>query len=119
MPKLSTTAIKRQIALLQKRLIAAEKSKIPAIKRVKALMKKLGIQLEDLADHLAPQTTSLQRRGRPRKAASDKTANSAGTRKVAIKYRDDKGNTWSGRGKTPRWLVTAEKTGKGRDAFKV
>lgn len=27
--------------------------------------------------------------------------------KVAIKYRDDKGNTWSGRGVKPRWLTNA------------
>jgi len=36
-----------------------------------------------------------------------------------IKYRDRKGNTWSGRGKTPRWLVAAEKAGKKRESFVV
>ncbi|MBM4232027.1 MAG: H-NS histone family protein, partial [Gammaproteobacteria bacterium] len=30
---------------------------------------------------------------------------------------DDKGNTWTGRGKTPRWLAAAEKAGAKRDQF--
>jgi DNA-binding protein H-NS len=38
---------------------------------------------------------------------------------VAIKYRDEAGNTWTGRGKTPRWLVEAEKAGKPRESFKI
>lgn len=36
-----------------------------------------------------------------------------------IKYRDRKGNSWSGRGKTPRWLVVAEEAGKKRESFLV
>ncbi len=38
--------------------------------------------------------------GRPKKVASSKSA-------VAPKYRDDKGNTWAGRGKRPIWLRDA------------
>ena len=32
--------------------------------------------------------------------------------KVAAKYRDDAGNTWSGRGSRPRWLQAALDSGK-------
>lgn len=39
--------------------------------------------------------------------------------KVAIKYRDPAGNTWTGRGRAPRWLVAAEKQGAKRENFKV
>ena len=115
MPKLSAEALKARIAQLQKQLAAAEISKAPAIKKVKALMKKLGVTLEDLSEG-----KTSGRRGRPPKALSatpQKPNKSRG--KVAIKYRDEKGNTWTGRGKTPRWLVEAEKTGKSRDAFKI
>src|SRR5215831_6802050 len=36
-----------------------------------------------------------------------------GTRgKVAVKYRDGAGNTWTGRGRMPRWMVAATKGGK-------
>ena len=38
---------------------------------------------------------------------------------MAIKYKDEKGNTWTGRGRSPFWLVAAEKAGKKRDSFLV
>jgi DNA-binding protein H-NS len=34
--------------------------------------------------------------------------------KVAVKYRDSEGNTWTGRGRMPRWMVAATKGGKAR-----
>ena len=38
-----------------------------------------------------------------------------GTRgKVAVKYRDKAGNTWTGRGRMPRWMVAATKGGKAK-----
>ncbi len=115
MPKLSAEALKVRIAQLQKQLAAAETNKAPAIRKVKALMKKLGVTVEDLSEG-----KTSGRRGRASTsltAAAVKPSKSRG--KVAIKYRDDKGNTWTGRGKTPRWIVEAEKAGKSRDAFKV
>ena len=51
---------------------------------------------------------------------SDATDSSSKTRKaVAVKYKDDLGHTWSGRGRTPRWLVAAENSGRARDFFLV
>jgi DNA-binding protein H-NS len=50
---------------------------------------------------------------------TEKVVRATSGRKVAIKYRDEKGNTWTGRGKTPRWLVEAEKLGKTREQFAV
>ena len=32
--------------------------------------------------------------------------------KVAVKYRDSAGNTWTGRGRMPRWMVAATKGGR-------
>lgn len=37
--------------------------------------------------------------------------------KPGVKYKDDKGNTWTGRGGTPKWLATYEAQGKSRDKF--
>ena len=34
--------------------------------------------------------------------------------KMAVKYRDNAGNTWTGRGRTPRWIVAAIKGGKAK-----
>lgn len=33
-----------------------------------------------------------------------------GKSKVAVKYRDKSGNTWTGRGRMPRWMTAALKT---------
>lgn len=123
MPKLSAEALKAKITALQKQLAAAENSKAPAIKKVVALMKKLGVTLVDLSGSTS---VGAGRRGRPR-GKSGKNGKTHGAIKrakyagkpVPVKYRDDKGNTWTGRGKTPRWLADAEKTGKHREQFKV
>jgi len=119
MPRLNLNALKTKIAALQKQLTAAENSKAPAIKKVRALMKKLGVTVADLQGEVP--VGKGKRRGRPPKSAKAKAPRKAnGTkRKVAIKYRDDKGNTWTGRGKTPRWLTATEKAGKSREQFKV
>ena len=37
-----------------------------------------------------------------------------GNGSVAIKYRDSAGNTWTGRGRMPRWMVAATKGGKAK-----
>ena len=94
-------------------LAAAEADKAPAIRKVRALMERLGITLEDLMDQKIG-----SRRGRRPKTAKTNGASSGSASvprksrgKVAAKYRDDKGNSWSGRGKTPRWLAEAEKAG--------
>ena len=40
---------------------------------------------------------------------------------VAVKYRDSKnpGNTWTGRGRMPRWMAAAVKGGSKRDDFLI
>ena len=37
-----------------------------------------------------------------------------GKGKVAVKYRDGAGNTWTGRGRMPRWMTAAMKGGKAK-----
>jgi DNA-binding protein H-NS len=105
MPKLSAEALKARITALQKQLAAAENNKAPAVRQVKALMKKLGVSVADLAD--PPAGTSVIKRVKK------------GSQKVAVKYRDATGNTWTGRGKTPRWMVDAEKAGKKREEYLI
>jgi DNA-binding protein H-NS len=39
---------------------------------------------------------------------------SKGKGSVAVKYRDKDGNTWTGRGRMPRWLTAATKGGKAK-----
>ena len=118
MPKLSADALKSRIAALQQQLAKAEKNKAPAIKKVRALMKKLGVTLADLSGPTGAQGSAKgETKAGDQKRAVKPAKKSAGP--VPIKYRDEAGNTWTGRGKTPRWLVEAEKSGKTRDSFKI
>ena len=117
MPRLSTEALKARIAALQKQLAAVENSKAPAVRKVRALMKKLGVTMADLAE--TPTAKAVKRdsrRGRPRKA--DAAPRKPAT-KIPVKYRDANGNAWTGRGKTPTWILEAEKAGKSREEFRV
>ena len=118
MPKLSAEALKARITALQQQLAEAEKNKAPAIKKVQALMKKLGVTIADLTAAGGVHASSKDKKSPGEK----KTASKAGKRSatpVPVKYRDEAGNTWTGRGKTPRWLVEAEKAGKPRESFKI
>lgn len=38
---------------------------------------------------------------------------------VAVKYRDENGNTWSGRGKTATWMRVALEQGRTKEEFLV
>ena len=104
MPKLSAEALKARITVLQKQLAAAENNKAPAVRQVKALMKKLGVSMADLADPLSEKRVKGVKKP---------------AQKVAVKYRDEKGNTWTGRGKTPRWMTDAEKAGNKREQYLI
>jgi DNA-binding protein H-NS len=60
--------------------------------------------------------TGAPARGRPKE--SNRKSKLTG-RKVAPKYRDKSGNTWSGRGAQPRWMTAAIKDGGKRDDFLI
>jgi DNA-binding protein H-NS len=61
--------------------------------------------------HLTPQDIA---------ALPKKGAKTNGTSKpVAAKYKDDQGNSWSGRGLKPKWLTAALASGKALADFAV
>src|SRR3977135_685020 len=51
--------------------------------------------------------------------ATGRKASGLKGRKAPIKYRDNSGNHWSGRGAQPRWMTAAIKTGAKRDDFLI
>jgi DNA-binding protein H-NS len=73
-------------------------------------------QAAALRAQLASLTGSAPRRGRPK--GPGRKSKLAG-RKVAAKYRDKSGNTWSGRGAQPRWMTEAIKGGAKRENFLI
>jgi DNA-binding protein H-NS len=83
-----------------------------------SVTKAIGEQADNLRAQLSALTGggdvgSAKRRGRPAKGSKLKG------RKVAAKYRDRSGNTWSGRGAVPRWMRDAMKGGAKRDDFLI
>jgi DNA-binding protein H-NS len=107
MPKVSLKSIQRQIAVLQLKAEKAKQSdKMTVIRRIQKLMGAHGISIDDV------RAASKGKRGRPPGARKGN--------KAAIMYRNKKtGETWSGRGRTARWLAQAEKTGHKREEFLV
>lgn len=102
---------------------AARKSEIgAAIAEIKAKMAANGITIADLGGK------AKARRGRkpkvakpPAKAAKSGKSKVARPRKpVAAKFRNvATGETWSGRGKAPKWLAALEAAGRKREEFAV
>src|SRR5262249_50190742 len=97
----SLTLIQAQIRALQKRAKAMEAKADKKITELVTLIQRHGPSLGD--GRRAVALTKTRHRSGPRKG-----------RRVPVKYTDDKGNKWSGRGRPPLWLVAAEKAGKKR-----
>lgn len=110
-------SLQSQILHLQKKaqkILAVEsRNKNARIARVLKLMKHLGISATDLQKREAGESGF-------KKAKKAKSAGKGKRKPVAAKYRDAAtGNTWSGRGKTPRWLVAREAEGRKREEFRI
>ena len=88
-----------QIAKLQSLAEAARQAEInDAIKKIKDLMQAHGVSIEDL---------SSGSRAKPAKAKVTAT--------VAAQFKNpETGETWTGRGRVPRWL-----DGKNRDSYRI
>lgn len=76
--------------------IAAHKREM--VTQVLAIMQTLGVTLADIGLVVNPPTAPVKR---------------------PIKYRDDKGNTWTGVGQRPRWLQARILAGASLDDFRA
>lgn len=105
--------IEKEIQKLQKQAKALQaKRRGPAITTIIRSMREYDITPDDI-------TAAYNKKAAPR-AARKTTANAVTKRTVPVKYRHpDTGETWTGRGKAPRWIVQAESEGKRRDDFLI
>lgn len=89
----------------RKQLVSSRRPIALVRRKAIALAAQLGYTIEELFGNQPATETTAKKRAPRRK-----------TGKVAAKYRDpeNKRNTWSGRGRMPRWL--AQKTKHGRSA---
>lgn len=104
------SSLQKQIERLQKKAdIVRARDLKRVVDSITSEMAKYGITIEDLE---RAQTTTGRK---TRKVAAAKTKSS-----VAPKYRQpETGDTWTGRGKPPRWLTAAEAAGTARDSFLI
>lgn len=81
--------------------------------RIKQAIRAYGLTASDLG-------LSAARPARAAKTAKKRAGRSAGKAGAAVvKYRDESGNTWGGRGPRPAWLRSALAAGKQLSDFAV
>lgn len=119
--------IREQIAVLQAReRELLEKEVEGVVERIKVAISHYGLTPERLfgnavahrAISVTPTSTPTVQ-GTGAQSVSPTARKSLKGLKISIKYRDDQGNTWSGRGSHPRWLRTALESGKSLSNFAV
>lgn len=112
--KKQETSIVKQIAALERKKEALRKKhRAPVIKKIVQQMHDYGITPEEITESFA----SGSRRGR---AQSSSRATTKPKSSVKPKYRNpETGDTWSGRGKAPRWLTHEESKGATREQFLI
>jgi DNA-binding protein H-NS len=114
---MATTYLKiaAQIEKLQAKASSIKaKERAGVLQRIKEAIDVYGITAEDLG--LAPGKRAKKARvSSAGKARAIKRPKSA----VAVKFRDENGNTWGGRGPRPAWLRTALASGASLDSFSV
>lgn len=114
----------QQINELQKQADRQRKEEYSSIvKTIKKQIAEYGITAQELG--LAEAKPSAKR-GRKAVAKATKPGRKARAKrstagiKVAPKYRDNAtGNTWTGRGKMPRWLSEATNSGRALESFLI
>lgn len=111
--------IQSQIEKLQKQASEIKAKELNStVQDILAKMQAFGITIKDLQS-AKPAKAGKAVRGK--KAAAKKPAKASKTAGVAVaaKYRGPNGETWSGRGLTPKWLVALVAQGQSKESFAV
>ena len=115
--KLSAKELGSLITLAKKRKTTLSKRKplLVVRKRLSLLARNEGYTIEELFGNGAPAVARSPKAG-PKPVKARKTLG-----KVAPKYRnpDNASETWTGRGKQPRWLAAFTGQGRGLDEFAI
>ena len=108
-----------QLNAKKKALQALERK--PAIARIVAQMREFGISPSEIASAFNGDRQTAKPKTAKSNLVKEKPAKGVKTKNpVEAKYRNaDTGESWSGRGKAPRWLTAAEASGQSRESFKI
>ncbi|RZS86552.1 H-NS family nucleoid-associated regulatory protein [Pigmentiphaga kullae] len=109
----SYQALQSEIKKLQQKADSLRlKQRQPVVESILRSMEEYSISIDELK-------AALTQRGSRRKARVNSVA-SKRANAVAAKYRNQEtGETWTGRGKPPRWLAAVEASGVGRERFLI
>ncbi len=106
------------VADLEKVIVAAERQreasresgKKELVEEFKAKAEALGLSLAELVGGSVQPSRTPAKPSKPQKGAP--------AAPLPAKYRNpETGQTWSGRGRMPKWLALAEEAGRSRDGF--
>ncbi|MDB5889602.1 MAG: histone-like nucleoid-structuring protein [Polaromonas sp.] len=113
--------IQSQIEKLQKQASELRSKDFQkTVKEIREKMQAFGISIKDL--QTVKSTGRSAKAGGANNAPKKRSASSArkaGGSTVAAKYRGPEGQTWSGRGLTPRWLASLVEQGRTKEEFLI
>lgn len=116
--------IQQQIEKLERQAEALKnKETAQVVQRIRIAIAHYDLTPEDLFGTKSGKAAPLKKAKADVKKDADKKATAAKVSRkgipVAIKYRDGAGNTWTGRGSKPRWLMAAIASGKKVEDFTI
>lgn len=112
-------SIQQQIETLQKQANAIKSKEFDnTVVDILATMHAFGITIKDLQTAGSRVRKSGRTKSAPRLAGTAKKQ-AGGPAKVAPKYRGPGGETWSGRGLSPRWLAALIAQGRSKEEFVI
>lgn len=114
--------IQSQIEKLQKQANDIKAKEFSStVQDILAKMQAFGITVKDLQTSKPAKGAKAAKgvRGRPAGAVKAPKAVKKAANPVAAKYKGPSGETWSGRGLTPKWLATLVSQGQAKEAFLI
>jgi DNA-binding protein H-NS len=116
--------IQSQIQKLQKQADEIKSKEFrKTVQDILAKMHAFGITAKDLQSYKSAKgsTAAKAGRGRPNSSGANKLVKAAkkSANPVAAKYRGPNGETWSGRGLTPKWMAALIAQGQTKESFAV
>ena len=89
------------------------------VQDIVAKMQAFGISLKDIQAETTRNAKTRSKSKSTPKTAKPKAAKPARGTTVAAKYRGPNGESWSGRGLTPKWLAALVAAGKTKEEFAI
>ena len=112
--------IQSQIEKLQKQANEIKAKEFNStVQDILAKMQAFGITVKDLQNAKPTKGSKAIRGKKPASAAKTEKASKKAGVAVAAKYRGPNGETWSGRGLTPKWLSALIAQGQSKESFAI